>query len=633
MFIDETQSQYSNCFAEAAAQENLLELQRDAINTLQLKIEYMINDKHLVVTSLHTTYYSILSAVQINTLMQANNLLENKYISVKKLWKETNQELQELNYKLDLAAFKKELKIKEEEIKDLNCCLRYENQNLKISLEKQTKEFEEIIVELNIAKQKEINFKEYIIDLEARQEERIIKNLKQQIDCNESLIRKQIQTIDQLQQKLHTSEQQVRRYISEYTSFKERFLSIKMLLKEKSDSMAKLEADYEVLKNENSILKTENIVLENKTKEDLYLLRKKLKETQTELSFMKNNYYEAAEDYNKAQEKLIQSARREAELQESLTIAETEYCSKLSILEGKIARLENLICELNEELNDTKKKLSSKNIELCQTQNMCKSFANQLKTTQKDFYELQEKYQKMDNSSCHLTQQLQECIDENYTLVQQKTSLEQDNYKFTNQLHNMHQSLTELKKECQSKDKSLACVSAELTETVINRSELCNESQYMVSCIRTWMAEQRQLVESLVSKLQIKQQQLSILKQQFGHEKKTFLIKIRELRRLNNILTQRLKKVHRTTIGKNTKSVGYSYLTQNYGKSSLCPIKSIRRTSVFGNSWWFPKIEYLTSQLKKNNQWWNANVADKSSKNNSGVDDNRDCGYQSSASK
>lgn len=34
---------------------------------------------------------------------------------------------------------------------------------------------------------------------------------------------------------------------------------------------------------------------------------------------------------------------------------------------------------------------------------------------------------------------------------------------------------------------------------------------------------------------------------------------------MNNILGQRLKRVHRTTIGKNTKSAGYSYLTQNLG--------------------------------------------------------------------
>nr|XP_050849490.1 golgin subfamily A member 3-like isoform X3 [Vespula vulgaris] len=723
MFIDETQIQYSDCFTEAAAQEKLLELQRDAIDTLQSKIEYMINDKHLVVTSLHTTYCSILSIIQdqlklctndfqaliykINTLMQTNIILGNKYITAKKLWKETNQELQELknmlskdkkqtkmyetkscqckvdiehkscmtqnlickrtsedslildkqdsfqshesqaqteiiirenqnlnkqlqNYKLDLVVYKNELKIKDQEIKDLECCLKSENQNLKINLEKQTKEFEDLIIELNIAKQKEINFKKYVIDMETRQEE--IQNLKQQIDCNESLIRKQAQAIDHLQEKLHTSEQQIRQYISESTSFKDRFLSIKVLLKDKSDNMAKLQADYEVLKNENSILKTENIALETKAKEDLYLLRKKLKETQTELSFIKDSYYKTVEDYNNTQENLIQSVRREAELQESLTIAEKEYCSKLANFESKIARLENLICELDEESTDTKKILSSKNTELCQTQNMCKSFSNQLKTAQQDLYELQEKYIKMDNSNCHLTQQLQECIDENCSLLQQKTSLEQDNYKFANQLHNMHQSLMELKKECQSKDKSLACVSAELTETVVNRSELCNESQYMVSCIRTWMEEQRKLVETLVSKLHIKQQQLTIFKQQFGHEKKTLLIKIRELRRVNNILTQRLKRVHRTTIGKNTKSTGYSYLTQNLGKSSICPIKSVRRTSVCGNSWWFPRMEYITNQLRKNNQWWHTNIANKS-KNNSGVDENRDCGYQSSASK
>ncbi|KAL2734072.1 golgin subfamily A member 3-like isoform X2 [Vespula squamosa] len=723
MFIDETQNQYSDCFTEAAAQEKLLELQRDAIDTLQSKIEYMINDKHLVVTSLHTTYCSILSIIQdqlklctndfqaliykINTLMQTNIILGNKYITAKKLWKETSQELQELKnmlskdkkqtkmyeskscqckvdiehkscmtqnltckrpsedssilyeqdsfqdhesqarteiiirenqnlnkqlqkYKSDIVVFKNELKIKDQEIKDLECCLKSENQNLKINLEKQTKEFEDLIIELNIAKQKEINLKKYIIDLETRQEE--IQNLKQQIDCNESLIRKQAQTIDHLQEKLHTSEQQIRQYISESTSFKERFLSIKVLLKDKSDSMAKLQADYEVLKNENSILKTENIALETKAKEDIYLLRKKLKETQTELSFITDSYYKTVEDYNKTQENLIQSVRQEAELQESLTIAEKEYCSKLANFESKIARLENLICELDEESTNTKKILSSKNTELCQTQNMCKSFSNQLKTAQQDLYELQEKYLKMDNSNCHLTQQLQEYIDENCSLLQQKTSLEQDNYKFANQLHNMHQSLMELKKECQSKDKSLACVSAELTETVVNRSELCNESQYMVSCIRTWMAEQRKLVETLVSKLHIKQQQLTIFKQQFGHEKKCLLIKIRELRRVNNILAQRLKRVHRTTIGKNTKSGGYSYLTQNLGKSSICPIKSVRRTSVCGNSWWFPRMEYITNQLRKNNQWWHTNIANKS-KNNSGVDENRDCGYQSSASK
>ncbi|KAK2579500.1 hypothetical protein KPH14_010811 [Odynerus spinipes] len=593
MFVDETQNQYSECFTEAAAQEKLLELQRDAITTLQLKIQYMIYDKNLIVTSLRTTYCSILSIIQdqlklcandfqalkckINALTQTKICLENKYITTKKLWQKADQELQEL---------------------------------------------------------KAININKYVVDLEAKQEE--IKNLQLQVERNECLIDKQAQTIEQLQKKLHTSEQQIKQFISESTTFKERFLSVKMLLKEKSDSMAKLEADYEVLKNENTILKIESVTLENKAKEDLCLLRKKLKESQAELSFVKDNYNRTVEDLKKAQENLIKSVKREAELQESLTIAEKKFCSKIANSEIEITRLENIIHKFDEELSDNKKKLSLKNTELCKAQNICKSFAAQLETVQQDLYESREKYIKMENSSCHLAQQLQECIDENFTLLQQKTLLEQDNCKFVNELQNMYKSLMELKKECQSKDESLACMSAELTQTVVNRSELCNESQYMVSCIRTWMGEQRKFSQTLASKLQMKQQQLTTLKQRFGHEKKALLVTIRELRQVNNILAQRLKRLQKTTIGKNTKSAGYyiipSYVSQNLDKSSMGPIKAARWTSVCGKSWWFPKMEYLTNELRKTNQWQNTSAANRSI-SNSGMDENRDCGYQSSASK
>lgn len=85
-----------------------------------------------------------------------------------------NLKKQMQKYKSDLVVFKNELKIKDQEIKDLECCLKSENQNLKICLEKRTKELEDLIIELNIAKQKEINIKKYAIDLEARQEEVIV---------------------------------------------------------------------------------------------------------------------------------------------------------------------------------------------------------------------------------------------------------------------------------------------------------------------------------------------------------------------------------------------------------------------------------------------------------------------------
>lgn len=74
----------------------------------------------------------------------------------------------------------------------------------------------------------------------------------------------------------------------------------------------------------------------------------------------------------------------------------------------------------------------------------------------------------------------------------------------------------ELKRECQLKNKSLACISAELTETAMSRSELCNQSQYVVSCIRIWMEEQREYVNKLSAKLKSQQQELV----QVGFEKK-----------------------------------------------------------------------------------------------------------------
>lgn len=71
-----------------------------------------------------------------------------------------------------------------------------------------------------------------------------------------------------------------------------------------------------------------------------------------------------------------------------------------------------------------------------------------------------------------------------------------------------HKSLLDLRKECQLKNKSLACISAELTETAMSRSELCNQSQYVVSCIRVWMEEQREYVNKLSTKLKSQQQEL-----------------------------------------------------------------------------------------------------------------------------
>jgi len=51
-------------------------------------------------------------------------------------------------------------------------------------------------------------------------------------------------------------------------------------------------------------------------------------------------------------------------------------------------------------------------------------------------------------------------------------------------------------------------MSADLTETAMSRSELCKESQYIVSYIRDCMEQQKKYNETLVKNLENKQQLL-----------------------------------------------------------------------------------------------------------------------------
>lgn len=61
------------------------------------------------------------------------------------------------------------------------------------------------------------------------------------------------------------------------------------------------------------------------------------------------------------------------------------------------------------------------------------------------------------------------------------------------------------------KNRSLASITAELSQATASRSELRNESQYVVSCIRDWMEEQNSIVDSFNEKLKNKQEKLEIL--------------------------------------------------------------------------------------------------------------------------
>jgi len=52
-------------YAKATNQDMLLDLQRDAIESLHKRIRCLEYDKCLIAIALHTIYYSILSGIQV----------------------------------------------------------------------------------------------------------------------------------------------------------------------------------------------------------------------------------------------------------------------------------------------------------------------------------------------------------------------------------------------------------------------------------------------------------------------------------------------------------------------------------------------------------------------------------------
>ncbi|XP_026824935.1 sporulation-specific protein 15 [Ooceraea biroi] len=578
MCIDETQDQYNECFTEVTNQDLLLDLQRDAIDTLHKRIHCLEYDKKLIATTIHTIYYSVLSTIQeqiydhvkdlrelkwkMNSFMETKNLSDGKYMSKScTIYFDKNCDTQDLEYSSD----------------DMKCETSY--------MEKYSDK--EVILS-------ELNASEY---------EMLV------ILCD-------------------------------------RVYSLKTLLQEKSDNMVKLQADYELLKNENAILKKQSDVIEIQTKDDILKLKKMLKETRLKLRETENNHQRMIENFDKVQEQLMSATKQEAESKESLTVMEKDYCSKIGEIENEAANLRNLVDKLNEELEETKRKLTLKDVELCQTQDTCKSYADHLNTIRQDLEKEKEEVTKAENINRDLIQQLQDYINDNYHLGQQKFSLEQDNSTYATELQSMRKSLHELRRECHLKEQSLTCMSADLTEAAVSRSELCKESQYILSCVRDCLEQQKKYSETLAKTLENKQQLLM----QLIFEKKTLLIKMKKLKRIN-LLAQKPKRTHRQLTSKTIRKHVNGYIspsdtvrqnadaspipssnyTDLYKKCFMQPIKTgQRRVSTCGDSWWFPKMEHVINEVRKSNQWWNENFSNETESDIS-LEESRDYGYQSSS--
>lgn len=79
------------------------------------------------------------------------------------------------------------------------------------------------------------------------------------------------------------------------------------------------------------------------------------------------------------------------------------------------------------------------------------------------------------------------------------------------QLEDMQSSLVDLRTECEAKAQSLDTVSTELERMKASKSEVCEESKYVLEWVRVWMRQQKQTIAVLQNKLHDKQQKLLYL--------------------------------------------------------------------------------------------------------------------------
>ncbi|XP_011493797.1 PREDICTED: uveal autoantigen with coiled-coil domains and ankyrin repeats protein-like [Ceratosolen solmsi marchali] len=173
-------------------------------------------------------------------------------------------------------------------------------------------------------------------------------------------------------------------------------------------------------------------------------------------------------------------------------------------------------------------------------------------------------------------QQLMNCNITKEEMLRQNKLFEENNNKsmaeledIVVQLEDMQNSLTTLKTQCDMKTQSLENISVELANMKRSRTEGCEESKHVLSCVRIWIRQQKHRINVLQEKLCEKQQQLMCI----SSEKKKLLITIKRLIRENKILTKGLKFIRRQMANKQTdgaeclpkRQIHSSHFKQKYG--------------------------------------------------------------------
>ncbi|XP_032452411.1 intracellular protein transport protein USO1 [Nasonia vitripennis] len=285
------------------------------------------------------------------------------------------------------------------------------------------------------------------------------------------------------------------------------------------------------------------------------------------------------------------------------------------------------ISKFKKKLKDTEEELSAKTEALSVVQakfNTCSSKFESSEKRYKDEIMLLEK-----KLTC-LNQKFQTCTEKNVELLRQNKSLEENYNKCMTeledivlQLEDMQSSIVELRTECDTKTQSLDCLSTELTKMKVSRSEVCEETKYVLGWVRIWMKEQKRTACTLQERLRDKQQQLSHI----SNEKRNYTTSIKRLKRANMTLRKRLKFIRKPA----TKQAAVvcnghalasqqekSFAKRNDGNYKISePVASyyhfkkeyrekhngiIEKSSTKGHYKWYPGLKYLSNQIPKISQ-------------------------------
>ncbi|XP_058796956.1 polyamine-modulated factor 1-binding protein 1-like [Phymastichus coffea] len=473
-----------------------------------------------------------------------------------------------------------------------------------------------------------------------------IKRLNTKLSCGENLIGKQIQVIENLKERLFYNEHHIENCCSDLHVSKETIYdlrahidSLKITLTDKFEYITKLKSDNLIMKNENKILKAE-----------LDYLKHELAQKKCQLNESQKKYDKLSQDLNQY---LHNCEKRFAAVQQNLA-NETHSPSlegiKSNDVEKKLASLEE--------------NLSSKTAALAEIQSKFNALTSKNESSERICQRQKDEIMLLEKKHQVLQQKFQNCTEKNEDLLRQNKLLEEHNNKcmaeledIVLQLEDMQSSLVDLRTECDTKAQSLDAVSIELERMKASKSEVCEESKYVLEWVRVWMRQQRQSTTVLQNKLHDKQEQLLHL----SIEKKNFTTAMRRLKRANKILIKRLKLIHkpisrqadtmlriqssdsekaaRYRFSHNSTRNKYAYenTTQKQSKAVCSCFKRKRSEAKYrtmdkivtkGDYNWFPILEYLMKEIPQSSQV-NENISIAKVVHY----DMTDGGYQTSSSK